>query len=358
MNIGLVGLPKSGKTTTFHLLTGTKLDPAQAYRREATRAVATIVDTRAQKIHEMTGSAKLVFTTVEYHDTPPVEMGSAKADWFSSQIAAHLKLSDALIQVVRAFGVDEMEEGIDVLRDVRLVEDELIFSDLFVLEGRQKRLQKTARLKPLSDEDKRELELLEQGKALLEENKPLRLLELPPEDKKRLRGFQFLSEKPLLVLVNGDEGDMNNIESSLPSLQKELEGKNVHVLSLCAQIEQEISELSEGEQAAFLADLGVTEPALKRVLRASFDLLGLLSFFTTNEKETHVWTLRNGQTALEAAAAVHTDLAQRFIRAEVVSFEDFNSHDGYPGCREKGLLRLEGKDYIVKDGDVLLIRHN
>ncbi|MBU1707025.1 DUF933 domain-containing protein, partial [bacterium] len=326
MNIGLVGLPKSGKTTTFELLTGTKLDPAQAYKREAVRAMATITDERAQKIFEVTGSAKLVFTTVEYHDTPPVEMGSAKADWFSSQIAANLKLSDALVQVVRAFGTDEMEEGIDVLRDVRLVEDELIFSDLVVLEGRQQRLEKTARVKPLTDEDKRELELLEHGKALLEENKPLRLLELPPEDKKRLRGFQFLSEKPLLVLVNSDEHEMKNIEQSLPSLQKALEGKSAGALCLCAQMEQEISELSVDEQAAFLADLGVMEPALKRVLRASFDLLGLISFFTTNEKETHVWTLRNGQTALEAAATVHTDLAQRFIRAEVVSFEDFNAH--------------------------------
>lgn len=358
MNIGLVGLPKSGKTTTFHLLTGTKPDPAQAFRREATRAVATIHDARADKIAELTESAKVVYTSVEYHDTPPMETGSAKAEWFSTQIVAHLKLSDALIQVVRAFGTDEMEEEIDVLRDIHRVEEELIFADLVVLDGRQKRLQKMGKVKPLSDEDKRELNLLERGKALLEEGKPLRLLELSPEDKKQLRGFQFLSEKPLLVLVNADEKELKSIESALPPLEGEFTSRHIKTLVLCAKLEQEIAELEGEEQKAFLEDIGVTEPALQRILHASFDLLGLISFFTANEKETHIWTLRRGQTALEAAATVHTDLAHRFIRAEVVSFEDFAEHGGYSGCREKGHLRLEGKEYPVEDGDILLIRHN
>ncbi|MBM3325178.1 MAG: redox-regulated ATPase YchF [Calditrichaeota bacterium] len=358
MNIGLMGLPKSGKTTTFHLLTGTKPDPAHAFRREAIRAVAAIPDERVEKIAAITGSAKAVHTTVEYCDTPPVEAGSAKAEWFTGQIAAHLKLSDALIQVVRAFGSEEMDEGIDILRDIRRVEDELIFADLLVLDGRQKRLEKMARVKPLSAEDKHELALLEQGRAILEDGKPLRLLALSGEDEKRLRGFQFLSEKPLLVLVNADEKGFSQIQSAVPNLEAQLSERNTKLLAFCAELEQEIAELAGEEQTAFLADMGLSEPAVRRILRASFDLLGLLSFFTTNEKETHAWTLRRGQTALEAAATVHTDFAQRFIRAEVVSFDDFVANGGYTGCRHKGLLRLEGKEYPVKDGDILLIRHN
>ncbi len=358
MNIGLVGLPKSGKTTTFHLLTGTEPDPAHAFRREAMRAVASIPDERVEKIAAITGSAKAVHIAVEYCDTPPVETGSAKADWFTTQVAAHLKLADALVQVVRAYGKRELEEGIDVLRDIRRVEDELIFADLVVLDGREKRLQKMAKVKPLSAEDKHELELLEQGRALLEDNRPLRLLELRSEDKKQLRGFQFLSEKPLLVLVNADETELPIVQSQLPNFEAELAEGNTRILALCADLEREIAELAPDEQAAFLADLGMTETALRRVLHASFDLLGLLSFFTTNENETHAWTLRSGETALDAAATVHTDLARRFIRAEIVSYDDFVAHGGYTGCREKGLLRLEGKDYRVTDGDIVLIRHN
>jgi GTP-binding protein YchF len=358
MNIGLMGLPKSGKTTTFHLLTGTKPDPAHAFRREAMRAVAEIPDERVEKIAALTGSAKMVHTTVEYCDTPPVEAGSAKAEWFTSQIAAHLKLSDALIQVVRAFGVGEMEEETDILRDIRRIEDELIFADLVVLDGREKRLEKTARVKPLTAEDKHELALLEQGRAILEEGKPLRLLALSDEDKKRLRGFQFLSEKPLLVLVNAEEKEFAQIQSALPGLETQLSEQSTKILAFCATLEQEIAELAGDEQVAFLADMGLSEPAVRRVLRASFDLLGLLSFFTANEKETHAWTLRHGQTALEAAATVHTDFGQRFIRAEVVPFEEFVAHGGYADCRHKGLVRLEGKEYLVKDGDILLIRHN
>lgn len=358
MNIGLVGLPKSGKTTTFHLLTGTKPDPAHAFRREAMRAVAAIPDERVEKIAALTGSAKTAHVSVDYCDTPPVETGSAKAEWFTTQVSAHLKLADALVQVVRAFGKSEMEEEIDILRDIRRVEDELIFADLVVLDGRHKKLEKMARVSPLSAEDKREVELLEQGKAALEDNRPLRLLELSAEDEKRLRGFRFLSEKPLLVLVNADEKELPNVQAALPQFEAELAQKNTKILAFCVDLEQEIAELPDDEQAAFLADMGVTEPARRRVLRASFDLLGLLSFFTTNEKETHAWTLRGGETALDAAATVHTDFARRFIRAEVVSFEDFAAHGGYPGCRQKGLLRLEGKDYRVKDGDILLIRHN
>lgn len=358
MNIGLIGLPQCGKTTTFHLLTGTKHDPSQAFHREVTRAVATIPDERVEKIAAINGSAKAVHTIVEYCDTPPVETGSAKAEWFSTQIVAHLKLSDALIQVVRAFGADEMDEGIDVLRDVHAVEDELILADLVVLEGRHHRLQKSARVKPLSAEEKHELTLLEQGRAILEDGRPLRTLELSSEDKKRLRGFQFLSEKPLLVLVNADENEFPRVQAALPDIEKTLAEKSLKILGSCAEFERQIAELPQEEQAVFLADMGVSEPAVRRVLHASFDLLGLVSFFTSNEKETHAWTLRRGQTALEAAATVHTDLAQRFIRAEVVSFDDFAANGGYPGCRHKGLLRLEGKEYMVKDGDILLIRHN
>ena len=358
MNIGIIGPPLSGKTTTFHLLTGTEPDPAAAHKREVQQAVTHVPDPRVDKLAEISESKKVVYTTVEYVDTPGIEQGAAKTDWFGVALAGGVKNSDGLLLVVRAFGEAEMDNGISPERDILAVQEELTFADLVVLENKLERMQKQRRVKAATHEETAEMELLTRGKEFLEAGKPLRLMPMDAHERKALRGYQFLSAKPLLAVVNAADDKLAQITASLDDLNGKLAESRIHAIALSASLEGEIARLDGEEQAAFMADLGVTELARDRVLRASYDLLGLQTFLTTGEKESRAWPIHKGETAVDAAGVIHTDLAKGFIRAEVVPYDDFVREGGYPGCKHKGLLRLEGKDYVVKDGDVLVIRHS
>jgi GTP-binding protein YchF len=356
MNIGIIGPSRSGKTTVFHLLTGTEPKPEDAFKHEVQHGVTYVPDARVDKLSEMSASKKSVYVTVEYVDTPALEAGASKSDWFRAAMDGGIKTTDALLLVVRAFGGDEMQSGINPLRDITSVQDELVLADMIILENRLERLQKQRRVKTASPEEKAEMDLLTKAHEHLSDGKPLRTLELESIEKKALRGFQFLSEKPLLAVVNAAEDTLASTD--LRRLDEDLKPHQIQAIALSARLEGEIARLPQEEQEAFMSDIGVTELARDRVLQASFDLLGLQSFLTTGDKESRAWPIHKGDTAVEAAGVIHTDLATHFIRAEVVHYDDFVREGGYPGCKAKGLLRLEGKEYPVKDGDILVIRHS
>jgi GTP-binding protein YchF len=248
--------------------------------------------------------------------------------------------------------------AVDPVRDLEDVEMELVLSDLVVVEKRLERLDKD-RKKIKNPELDREFELLEKCKALLESNKPLREMALDADEEKRVRGFQFLSQKPMLYVLNLGEEDAGRLH------QREAEFRTQHltgrphteVTAVCGKIEAELAELPPEESADYLASYGLTESGLERLISATYSLLGLMSFLTAGETEVRAWTIPQQSTAVKAAGAIHSDFEKKFIRAEVVNWKSLVEHKGYPGVRDKGLLRLEGKEYIVKDGDVLVIRH-
>jgi len=270
-------------------------------------------------------------------------------------------VADALAHVVRLFEDDTVphEKGsVDPMRDIRDVDMELVLSDLAVVEKRLERLEKDR--KKIKDPGlDREYELLQQAKAMLENGEPLRGWQLAEDDEKRLRGFQFLSQKPVLFVLNVGEKDaprMQEIEEEYRS--RLLSGqRRAGVTAVCGKIEAELAELSPEEQKEYLASFGLPGSSLDRLVHAMYRLLGLMSFLTAGETEVRAWTIPVHSTALKAAGAIHSDFEKKFIRAEVVPWQALVEHGGYAGVREKGLLRLEGKDYIVKDGDVLVIRH-
>jgi hypothetical protein len=294
---------------------------------------------------------------VEYLDFPSISKESLR----EASYLASLRMADALAHVLRRFESDTVphEKGsVDPVRDLNDVDTELVLSDLVVVEKRLERLDKD-RKKIKSPDLDREFELLERVKAILEEGRPLREMPLSADEEKRIRGFQFLSQKPMLFVLNIGEQDaprLHDVENEFR--QGPLAGRpGCSVTAVCGKIEAELQELPAGEAAEYLASYGLKESGLERLIRATYALLGLMSFLTAGETEVRAWTIPVNSNALKAAGAIHTDFEKKFIRAEVVNWKALVDHGGYAGAREKGLLRLEGKEYVVKDGDVLVIRH-
>jgi GTP-binding protein YchF len=274
---------------------------------------------------------------------------------------ASLRVVDAFAHVLRLFEDETIphEKGsVDPLRDLGDVETELILSDLVVVEKRLERLDKD-RKKIKNPELDREFELLEKCKAALEQDKPLRQMEIDAEEEKRIRGFQFLSQKPMLYVLNLGEAEAGKLHQREQEYREgPLAGrKNTSATAVCGKIEAELAELPLDEQRDYLASYGLQESGLERLISATYALLGLMSFLTAGETEVRAWTIPMHSPAVKAAGAIHSDFEKKFIRAEVVNWKNLVDLGGYPGVREKGLLRLEGKEYIVKDGDVLVIRH-
>ena len=273
---------------------------------------------------------------------------------------ASLRVVDAFAHVLRVFEDETVPHeygSVDPTRDLENVETELVLSDLMVLEKRLERLEKD-RKKIKNPELDREAELLEKCKATLEQNVPLRQLELTSDEEKRIRGFQFLSQKPILYVLNVGEKDAPRLHEKEEAFHARLgPRKNTAVAGVGGKIEAELAELSPEDAREYLVSYGLKESGLERLISASYTLLGLMSFLTAGETEVRAWTIPIGSTAVKAAGAIHSDFEKKFIRAEVVNWKSLVDLGGYPGVREKGLLRLEGKEYIVKDGDVLVIRH-
>jgi GTP-binding protein YchF len=360
MKTGIIGLPQVGKTSLFRILTKTQLsEHALANPREAHVGVAKVPDDRLDRLAALYNPKKLTHASVEYVDVGAIGQEALK----ESAYLGHLRQVDALAHVVRAFedpAIPHVGE-IDPLRDIKNVEFDLMVSDLGQVEKRLERLEKDLKKMRSADLEK-EFELINRAKAHLESEKPLREMEMTPEDKKRLRGFMFLSEKPVLYVLNVSE---------TPELGKELENAvaknnlvavasrpNAAATATCAKVEAELSEMNDADAAEFLSSYGLAESGLVRLIRTTYKLLGLVSFFTVGEDECRAWTIPVHTRAVEAAGAIHSDLEKHFIRAETIRWDQLLDAGSEANARARGTLRLEGKDYIVQDGDVLHIRHS
>ncbi|MDQ2899039.1 MAG: redox-regulated ATPase YchF [Acidobacteriota bacterium] len=356
MKTAIIGLPMVGKTSLFTILTGVHQETrigATAVRAGVTK----VPDARLDELAKLYQPPKITSATVEYLDLPAISKETLRDPGY----LGGLRVVDAFAHVLRVFDdptVPHENGSVDPLRDLEDVEIELILSDLVVVEKRLERLEKD-RKKLRNPENDREFELLEKCKALLEENKPLRNMKLDADDDKRIRGFQFLSQKPMLYVLNLGENDAARLREVEEKYRAgAMAGRpQTDVTAVCGKIEAELAQLPPEDAREYLSSYGLNESGLERLIAATYRLLGLMSFLTAGDTEVRAWTVPLESTAAKAAGAIHSDFEKKFIRAEVVNWKNLVDLGGYPGVREKGLLRLEGKDYIVKDGDVLVIRH-
>jgi len=361
MQIGIVGLPFSGKSTLFQTITKIHLDPSALTKSEAHHAIVKVPDDRLDKCSEIFSPKNTVFATIEFVDVVGLKKGESGSTQFTTNFLSNVKTNDALVQVVRLFSDDTVphpEGPIDAQRDISTFETEFILSDLALLETRVERIKK--QLQKSSDEvGKRELPVLEKCMEILHTEKPLREAVLTKEEQFILKTYQLLTIKPMLIALNLDEHQLHDAEQFIATVKKARGGINTKVLAFFGKIEMEMSELPDQESQSFMAEYGIRESALSSLIRESYDLLGLQSFFTVGEDECRAWTIKKGMTAQEAAGVIHSDFVQKFIRAEVVHYDDFVRFGGsFAKVKEQGVWRLEGKEYIVNEGDIIAIRHS
>jgi GTP-binding protein YchF len=360
LKIAITGLANSGKTTIFNALTGMDLETTiyPTLLAEPHIGVVKVPDVRVDRLSEIYRPKKTTYATVEYVDY----IGLTKGDMEQNRKVFDLiKDVDAIVHVVRGFADESVVHplgNVDPVRDAQTVELEMIFGDLELVEKRLERMEDG--MKRGKRPDEAEKRLLLKCKEILEGEKPLRNETFSEDEQKSMRHLQFMSIKPVVVVLNAEEKDKDSEKTHevLSGLQIIFTGEQVRVLSLCGKIEMEIAQLPRDEAAAFLEDLGVSEPASNRLVRVSYDLLGLISFLTSGEDEVRAWTVRKGTSAQKAAGKIHSDIERGFIRAEVVSYDDFIQQGSMHAAREKGLLRLEGKTYEVRDGDIINFRFN
>ena len=360
MKTGIIGLPQVGKSSLFRILTKAQLsEHAFANPREAHVGVAKVPDDRLDRLAALYNPKKLVHASVEYVDVGAIGQEALK----ETAYIGHLRQVDALAHVVRAFedpAIPHVGE-IDPIRDIKNVEFDLMISDLGQIEKRLERLEKDLK-KMRSPELEHEFDLLKRAKAQVEAERPLREMEMTAEEKKRIRGFMFLSEKPILYVLNINESSElgKELENAVAKykLTEVVSRRNAAATAICGKVEAELSEMSDAEAAEFLSSYGLKESGLVRLVRTTYALLGLISFFTVGEDECRAWTIPAKTRAVEAAGAIHSDLEKHFIRAETIHWDQLLEAGSEANARGKGTLRLEGKDYIVKDGDVMHIRHS
>jgi len=359
MEIGIVGLPYSGKSTLFSTLLNLKDDSPQHGKQNAERGVVKVPDERLEKLTALFNPKKKVNATIEFIKVAGLEGDGASPQGLPALFIANVKNVDALLVMVRDFENDFYPhplDRIDAKKDISFINSEFLLSDLAVVETRVEKLEKQV-MKIKDEQDKRELVVMKKILVQLEEEKPIREMDLNEDEHRIIRGYQFVTAKPVLYVINIAEdkiSDASQIEQDFSSIT----GKNCEVTTLSAEIEKEIAELPEEDAAVFMEDLGITEPALTKLIRRSYELLGLISFFTVGEDECRAWTIRHDTNAQRAAGAIHSDLEKGFIRAETVHYTNLIEAGGWNACKDKGILRLEGKEYPVKDGDILSIRFN
>ncbi len=357
MKVAIIGLASAGKSTLFQLLTGAVAQPA-AGRPEPRLGMARVPDSRVETLAGIYRPKKKTFATVEYVDVP----GVAKGEGTALVDLPALRGIDAVVHVVRAFEaelVPHPDGSVDPLRDAKMLDLELILADLSTVEKRLERLETNIK-KANRGEDAAERAALLKVKEALEAEHPLRELDLPEDDRRRLRGYSFLSEKPVLLAVNLGEAAVGRAAEEVErlGLKRFAERPGLGLCPISAPIEAEMAQLNPDDAKSFREDLGLEEPGLDRVIRTSYALLGLISFLTAGEDECRAWTIRKGTRAQQAAGAIHSDIERGFIRAETVAFEDLVAAGSVAACRDKGTLRLEGKEYVVQDGDVINFRFN
>ncbi len=355
MRLGIIGLPQSGKTTLFNALTrGSQPTGSATGRIEVHTAVVDVPDPRVDVLSKMFNPKKTIYAKVTYADIAGLD-GSAGKSGISGTLLNQLTQMDGFIHVVRVFADDNIPHphgNVDPARDLAAMDAEFVLNDLIAVERKLERLAEERKKGGGRDRAtiERDIALFERLQRALAEETPLRDVDIDADEEKALSGFGFLSRKPLLIVLNLSEGQ--------PAPELTYAHRRSQVVALQGKLEMDIAQLPPEDAALFMAEYGISEPSLNRMIRLSYDLLGLQSFFTVGPDEVRAWTVRRGATAPEAAGEIHTDLQKGFIRAEVVTYEDLTSLGGLSEARAKGKLRLEGKEYIVKDGDVINIRFN
>ena len=354
MQTGIIGLPQVGKTTLFRILTKAQIDAKGG--QTAHVGVAKVPEPRLLELAKLYNPKKITYATVQYVDLPGVQKERMR------ESLATLRDVDAIAHVIRVFddpSVPHSEGGIDPLRDATNLDLELILSDHDQISKRLERVEKDLKKKkdPLLELEKN---VLEKCKAHLEAEKPLRELELTAEERRPIGGVLFLSQRPMLYVLNLGDDEAADMDKAVEKHKlAALQGRpNTAVVAVCGRLEAELAEMEEKEAAELLASYGLKEPGLNRLIRATYDLMGLIQYFTAGEPEVRAWTIRKGSNAVKAAGEIHSDIEKGFIRAEVVSCADLLAAGSIPAAKEKAQVRLEGKEYIVKEGDVILFRHS